>query len=252
MGISCPARMKRRRNTPRVLSSRARSASVFPTRDRLRDHHVQRFDRDVEQGLVVHFRARPGCRAHMRFLPGDDRNHVVLANDRGRRGLDDLAPATDAHDEDPDVPGQRLQSAQRSCSPGPGWSRGRPARRRIWRPRRRRAPARPRPRSLACMRAPSSRSVDPHQLRPDGRKEPDETGGADEIGHGVGDRNVVHQRGLFRVGNRQALDRLARGADHRGLRERPRQEPGSRPHVVAEKLCEPERREQAGDAQRRR
>ena len=43
--------------------SRASSASVFPTTERLGDHDIQCFDRDIEQSLVVHFGTDPGRRA---------------------------------------------------------------------------------------------------------------------------------------------------------------------------------------------
>ena len=50
----------------------------------VRDHHIQRLDRDVEQGLVVHFGTDLGPALHVDLLPGGDRDHVVLADDRGR------------------------------------------------------------------------------------------------------------------------------------------------------------------------
>ena len=45
------------------------------------NHHIQCFDRGVEERLVVYFRTERGPVSHMHLLPGDDRNHIVLMND---------------------------------------------------------------------------------------------------------------------------------------------------------------------------
>ena len=187
-------------------------------------------------------------RSDVHFLPGDDCDHVVLVNDRGGRGLDDLAAVADPHDEDPGVLGQRLDFRHGLVHQ---IRVGHAVRADIEEPRRRDDAESQlgRARDLGLHPRAFLAQVDPHQLRPDRGKEPDEAGGSDEVGHGIGDRNVVQQRGLLRIRNRQALDRLTRGADHRGLRERPRQQARGRPDVVSEKLREPECREQAGDAQ---
>ena len=75
----------------------------------LGDHHIQRCDRDVEQGLVVHFGTDHGPALHVHLLSAEDCNHVVLVNDRGGPGLDDLVSVADSNDEDPEVFGQRLE-----------------------------------------------------------------------------------------------------------------------------------------------
>ena len=60
---------------------------------------------------------------------------------------------------------------------------------------------------------------------------------------------LLTSRVFSSAGNRQALDRFAGRSDDRGLGERPGQEPGRRPHVVAEDLRGDERGQQARDAQ---
>ena len=103
--------------------------------------------------------------------------------------------------------------------------------------------------SAACIVAPSSRRLMPISLGPIVGMNQTSAGRSDEVGHGIGDGDVVDQRGLLRVRKRQALDRLAGRADHRRFREGAGQKPGGRPDVVAEKLREPERREQTRHAQ---
>ena len=76
--------------------------------------------------------------------------------------------------------------------------------------------------------------VDPHELGPDRGDEPHEHGRPDQVGDRVGDGDVVDERAPSpRPESRQPVDRVAGGPDHRGLGERPGQEPGRRPHVVA-------------------
>ena len=184
----------------------------------------------------------------MHLLPREDRDHVVLLNDRVGQGLDDLTAAADPDDEDPDVLRQRFELGDGSVHQF-----------RVRHPVRadiedlgRRDHARLQRRGAAKLGLhprPFLAQVDPHQFRPDRGKEPDEAGCPYEVGHRIGDRNVVHQRGLRGIRQRQTLDRLAGGADHRGLGECSGQQPRRRPDVVAKQLREAERREQARNAQ---
>ena len=52
--------------------------------------------------------------------------------------------------------------------------------------------------------------IDAHELGSDRGKEPDQRRRSDEVGHGIGDGDIVDQRGPFRLRQREALNRLAR------------------------------------------
>ena len=91
--------------------------------------------------------------------------------------------------------------------------------------------------------------VDAHQLGSDRRDEPDQRRRSDEVGHGVGDRDIVDERRLVGLGNRQALNRVSGRADHRRFREGAGQQPCGRADVIAEKLRESESDEQARDTE---
>ena len=101
--------MSFRRNTPRVELEPCQFRYRFSGNSTLGNHDIQRFDRDIEQSLVVYLGADSAPTFHMRFLPGEDRDHIVLVNDRGRPSFDDLAAVADPRDEDPGILGQRFE-----------------------------------------------------------------------------------------------------------------------------------------------
>ncbi len=87
-------------------------------------------------------------------------------------------------------------------------------------------------RDLGLQLLPFLLQVHPHQFRPDVRKEPDDEGGADQVRHRIGDRNVIDQHGLLRGRDAEAVDGIAGRADDRGFRKGPGQQTRRRPHVI--------------------
>ena len=70
-------------------------------------------------------------------------------------------------------------------------------------------------------------------------EEPDDEGGADQVGDRVGHRDVVELALLLLLGDVEPVDRVAGGADDRRLGERPGQHPGRGAAVVVEQLAPP-------------
>ncbi len=74
------------------------------------------------------------------------------------------------------------------------------------------------------------------ELWREAREEPHDESRADEVGHGVGHRDVVLEPGLFFLGQIEALDRVARRADDRRFREGSGHQARRGPAVVVEDL----------------
>ena len=176
------------------------------------------------------------------------RHDVVPPDHRARLGLEEGALPTDPQDEDPEFPGQPLEIADRLVHEGVighaiGPDLESPDRREHPGLRFRSAPA------LTLHLLGLVPEVDPHELGPDRGNEPDEDGRPHQVGDRVGDGDVVDEPRLLLGRERQAIDGVAGRPDHRGLGERPGQEPRRGPDVVREDLRGDEGGDETRDAQ---
>ena len=195
---------------------------ALPHQQLVRDDNVEGLDGDVEKFQVADFRADHVTAGHVRLVARDDRDNVVPFEGEVGCCLKDAAVPADPQDEHARLSRHAFEAGngladhvriRQAISPD------------VEGPRRGHDP-------FSHLRTRSGggaqlgrllAKVDAHQLGADGRDEPHERGGPDQVGHRVGNRDVVDERGFFRVGNGQALDRLARRSDHRRFREGTRQ-----------------------------
>ena len=153
-GISCPARV----DSAGTPHGRTRVVPVPLSffRPRALGNHPSSTSIGISSRALSLLRADSAPRSTS-FLPGEDRDHIVLVNDRGGPGFDDLAAVADPHDEDPDVWGS-ASSSVRSCSPD--WVRHAVcAISKNFAPETRPSSHSAAPAISACLRAPSSRRL---------------------------------------------------------------------------------------------